>query len=345
MDRVEMRDGDGDDDNEVILEGYASTFDEYDMYGGPVQYGWIERIDPKAFDVTLREKPDLHLLINHAGMPLARTKSGNLDLLADGTGLKVTARLDKRDPEVQSLAVKMERGDMDEMSFAFRVKAQEWRAADGFEEDNQSYRTITEVSLHKGDVSVVNWGANPTTSVGLRSLPEALKVLADADESEFAEIRSDEADLLVRAAEKLSAGLVKGPQINIENMNVRNVTGANEAVDILTLATEEREEETDDEVQAGTADDVTFASQIAEMGAEALMELATEMNKRLAELEALVAGTAESAVEDEERDESETEVEETTEDAPVTSRLEEALAAQGILPEKLSLAAALAFVD
>jgi HK97 family phage prohead protease len=139
------------------------------MYGGPANYGWIERIDPKAFDVTLREKPDLHLLINHAGMPLARTKSGTSTCRADEHGLKVTATLDKRDPEVQSLAVKMERGDMDEMSFAFRVKAQEWRAADGYEEiDDQSYRTITEVSLHKGDVSVVNWGANPTTSVGIR---------------------------------------------------------------------------------------------------------------------------------------------------------------------------------
>lgn len=185
IDNIEMRSA-ADDDNEYILTGYASTFEEYDMYGGPSQYGWIERIDPNAFDKTLREKPDLHLLVNHEGMPLARTKSGTLDLSVDDHGLKVEARLDKRDPEVQSLAVKMERGDMDEMSFAFRVKAQEWRAAPGFEEiDDQSYRTITEVSLHKGDVSVVNWGANPTTSAGIRSAADLLRAFVDTDEAEL----------------------------------------------------------------------------------------------------------------------------------------------------------------
>lgn len=335
LERIELRASE-DDDNEIVLEGYASTFEEYDMYGGPKNYGWTERIDPKAFDVTLREKPDLHLLINHAGMPLARTKSGNLDLKSDKTGLKVVARLDKRDPEVQSLSVKMERGDMDEMSFAFRVKAQEWKAADGFDDDNQSYRTITEVSLHKGDVSVVNWGANPTTSVGLRSLPDALQMLADADESEFAEIRG-EADVvnLKVVQERLTALRGSGPVVTIENINV---------ISDEVEKTEERdeEEETDDEVQAGTADDVTFASQIAEMGAEALVELATEMGKRVAELEALKVGTAESEEEDERSEETD-EVDEVHE----SSRLAEALAEMGELPEEgtFSVAAAEAFVD
>jgi hypothetical protein len=55
---------------------------------------------------------------------------------------------------------------MDEMSFAFRVKAQIWSTATGFN-DPQSHRLITEVSLHKGDVSVVNFGANPTTAAEL----------------------------------------------------------------------------------------------------------------------------------------------------------------------------------
>lgn len=151
-------------DATVVLEGYASTFEPYDMFGGPAGGGWIEQLAPSAFDVTLREKPDLHLLINHEGMPLARTKSGTLDLSVDSHGLRVRATLDRSDPDVQRLEAKMRRGDMDEMSFAFRVNAQTWRAAEGFENDPQSHRLITEVSLHKGDVSVVNFGANPTTS-------------------------------------------------------------------------------------------------------------------------------------------------------------------------------------
>lgn len=216
LDRIEFR-ANEEDDNLFTIEGYASTFQEYEMYGGPANWGWIERIDPSAFDKTLREKPDLHLLINHAGTPLARTKSGTCRLEADDHGLKVIAELDKRDPESMGIFVKMERGDMDEMSFAFRVKAQEWRAADGFEEDNQSYRTITEVSLHKGDVSIVNWGANDTTSVGIRSVEDALRCIAECDEKELVEARSDE-DLVRKAVEKLGPAAQRSI-VNIENFH------------------------------------------------------------------------------------------------------------------------------
>ena len=101
----------------LILTGYASVFNApYEVYGGPPM-GWTETIDRRAFDQTLSEKPDLHLLINHEGMPLARTKSGTLQLSADNHGLKVTAQLDRSDPDVQRIEPKMQRGDMNEMSF------------------------------------------------------------------------------------------------------------------------------------------------------------------------------------------------------------------------------------
>lgn len=74
--------------------------------------------------------------------------------------------MDHSDPDVQALEPKMRRADMTEMSFAFRVNAQRWESAPGFDKPFGP-RTITEVSLHKGDVSVVNFGANPTTSAEL----------------------------------------------------------------------------------------------------------------------------------------------------------------------------------
>ncbi|MFL0288804.1 HK97 family phage prohead protease [Mycobacterium sp. SMC-21] len=166
LDRVELRSDSGD---QLTLTGYASTFQEYEMYGGPAAGGWIEQIAPTAFDKTLKLNPDLMLLINHEGMPLARTKSGTLKLSVDSHGLKVSAKLDRSDPDVQRLESKMRRGDMDEMSFAFRVKAQKWSSTPKFPNDKQALRTITEVSLHKGDVSVVNYGANDTTSVELKA--------------------------------------------------------------------------------------------------------------------------------------------------------------------------------
>jgi len=164
----------------LILTGYASTFEGYEMYGGPANYGWIEQLDRHAFDKTLREKPDVHLLINHEGMPLARTKSGSLELSVDDHGLKVRAMLDRSDPDVQRLEAKMRRGDMDEMSFAFRVKSQSWSAAPG-SDDNQSFRLITEVSLHKGDVSVVNFGANPTTTAEIGKRRRKGKTMSRAE--------------------------------------------------------------------------------------------------------------------------------------------------------------------
>lgn len=178
--------------DKLALTGYASVFGNgYDVLGGP-PYGWTERVDKRAFDATLAAKPDLHLLINHEGMPLARTKSGTLRLSTDSKGLLVEADLDRRDPDVQRLETKMERGDMDEMSFAFRVKADKWS-------DDDTERTLTEVSLHKGDVSVVNFGANPATSAQLNSLSAALDVLADVDpEQARSELRSGGEQFLQR---------------------------------------------------------------------------------------------------------------------------------------------------
>lgn len=161
-------------DATLTLTGYASVFERgYEMYGGPERGGWVEIVDRRAFDETLKRKPDVHLLVNHEGLPLARTKSGTLSLSTDSTGLKVDADLDRSDPDVQRLEVKMGRGDMDEMSFAFRTIRHEWN-------DDESERRLLELNLDKGDVSVVNFGASPHTSAGLRA-HDALSLIATGD--------------------------------------------------------------------------------------------------------------------------------------------------------------------
>ncbi|MFJ6730002.1 HK97 family phage prohead protease [Streptomyces sp. NPDC091281] len=186
---------------QLLLTGYASVFNKpYDVYGGP-PYGWSEEVDPAAFDVTLGARADVHLLINHDGMPLARTKSGTLKLSTDTTGLHVEAGLEPSDPDVQRLMPKMTRRDMDEMSFGFRVKNDEWN-------EDYTQRRLLEVSLHKGDVSVVNFGANPATSVQLNSASDALEMLAALDpEAAMAELRSDGVGLerLTRARDNVLA--------------------------------------------------------------------------------------------------------------------------------------------
>jgi hypothetical protein len=56
----------------------------------------------------------------------------------------------------------MRRGDVDEMSFAFRVTKNSWNS-------DYSERNIEAVNLHRGDVSIVSFGANPATMAMVRS--------------------------------------------------------------------------------------------------------------------------------------------------------------------------------
>lgn len=196
--------------NSLKFTGYASVFDSpYDVYGGPSNgRGWSEIVDQRAFDRTLQGSPDLHLLINHEGLPLARTKSGTLKLSTDERGLYVEADLDRRDPDVQRIEPKMQRGDMDEMSFGFRTIRDDWA-------DNDETRRLTEVSLDHGDVSIVNFGANPATKAEL-NFAQAIDFIARMDEPEFEmEVRSMSRDDLQRVATLLDSGLRvdKGPRV------------------------------------------------------------------------------------------------------------------------------------
>lgn len=157
-----------DDSDGFTLNGYASTFNQaYDM-------GWYqESVDPAAFKRTLGQNPDVRLLINHDGLPLARTTSKTLDLDTDKRGLRVSAHLDPTDPDVASLAPKMRRGDLNQMSFGFRTTEDEWS-------DNMSKRVLRSLDLNNGDVSVVTYPANPNASVGLRAGGTPFEAMASA---------------------------------------------------------------------------------------------------------------------------------------------------------------------
>lgn len=149
------------------FNGYAATFEQpfdmWDMWGDP----YTEVLDPRACARTLANQADVQFLIGHdtAGIPLARTRSGTMTLSADATGLYVDApSLDGRSPQVQSLSSAMERGDMDEMSIGFIALGQQW-SPDYME------RRITEISLHRGDVSIVCWAANPNAAGATLTTP------------------------------------------------------------------------------------------------------------------------------------------------------------------------------
>jgi HK97 family phage prohead protease len=143
------------EDGTMRLRGYAAVFND-----DSVPLPFIERIAPGAFRKTLTETPDVRLLINHEGLPLARTKNGTLTLTEDDRGLYMDATIADTS-EGRDLYTLVERGDVDQMSFAFRVIRQKWN-------EDRSQRTLTEVSLQDGDVSIVTYPAYPTTSVEAR---------------------------------------------------------------------------------------------------------------------------------------------------------------------------------
>jgi HK97 family phage prohead protease len=142
------------------FEGYAATFNDpfemWDMWGEP----YTEEVEPGAFTRTLANNADVAFLIGHydAGILMARTKSGTMQLSQDTRGLAVRVpAMDGSREDVRALASAVDRGDMDEMSCAFVTRQQRW-------DDSFEHRSMLEMDLHRGDVSAVVFGANPATS-------------------------------------------------------------------------------------------------------------------------------------------------------------------------------------
>lgn len=107
---------------------------------------------------------DVPLVLGHDQLRrIARTSNGTLTLEETAAGLIVDAPdLDPEDVDVAYIAPKLSAGLIDEMSFAFRIVRGEWSP------DYSQYR-ISEYDIHRGDVAIVGYGANPATSAGLRA--------------------------------------------------------------------------------------------------------------------------------------------------------------------------------
>lgn len=154
---------DGTGTNRLMFTGYACvTESPYKVTDALGEYQ--ETVSRQAFDKTLADGADVSFLVNHEGVAMARTRSGSLRLASDTRGLHVEARLNPGRPDVQIARAAIDDGELNEMSFAFKALRQKW-------DDDYTDRRLDEVSLHRGDVSIVNFGANPATagSVMLRS--------------------------------------------------------------------------------------------------------------------------------------------------------------------------------
>ena len=186
----------------VELNGYASTFEQpYPMFD--VFWEYSETVRAGAFAKTISDNADVAYLSNHGGLTMARTASGSLTLREDTLGLHTSATVNTARGDVRDLVAAIEDGDVDQMSFGFRVVRQEWSP------DYQE-RAMVELNLNRGDVSAVNFGANPATSIGaqraFRSLNQArLAAIAD-DLAEGRTLDAATAETVSRALAFLATG-------------------------------------------------------------------------------------------------------------------------------------------
>lgn len=170
------------------FSGFASVYNRgyemWDMFGP-----YMEQVNTGAGSESL-SRPDLDvpLVLAHDSLRrIARTTNGSLTLretvVDDTEGLLVDApSLDRDDADVAYIMPKLDAGLVDEMSFRFRITEGSWSP------DWSTY-AIEGYDIHRGDVAIVGYGANPhTQGAGVRSA--ALPSVADLTEPQLRDLEN-----------------------------------------------------------------------------------------------------------------------------------------------------------
>lgn len=155
----------GEGDENMIVEGYATTFNQpYELYSEP-GYRVLEQIAPSAFAEC--DMSDVIMQYDHEGRVFARNKNGTLSLSADAIGLKIVADLGGTDISRQ-LYQEIKGGYTDKMSFGFVVAEDKRECVIDHESGIETItRTITKIKKLY-DVSAVSLPANDMTSISAR---------------------------------------------------------------------------------------------------------------------------------------------------------------------------------
>ena len=167
---MEIRNGEN-DETSMIVEGYATTFNQlYTLYDA-ADYKVIEQIDTHAFDGC--DMSDVIMQYDHEGRVFARNKNGTLTLTVDSIGLKITANLSGTEIGRQ-LYQEIKGGYTDKMSFAFVVAEDKRETLRDHETDKVTVvRTITKIKKLY-DVSAVSIPANGMTSISARRFADGV---------------------------------------------------------------------------------------------------------------------------------------------------------------------------
>ena len=196
----EVRRIENDVDNDMVVRGYASTFNQpYTLYESD-DWRFDEVVDARAFDNT--DMSDVIMQYDHEGRVFARMSNDTLKVTPDERGLLIEADLSGTELGRQ-LYEEIRGGYTNKMSFGFTVDGEEIVDSKAMDGKDLTVRTITSVrKLY--DVSAVSIPANDATSISVRNLTdgEIERIQAERLEAEKLELRRRK--LLAKA--KLNGG-------------------------------------------------------------------------------------------------------------------------------------------
>jgi HK97 family phage prohead protease/HK97 family phage major capsid protein len=250
------------------LEGYAAKFDTVTNIGP-----FREKVDAAAFDAVLDQ--DVRFLINHEGLPLARTKNGTLKMEVRQEGLWMQA--DMVDTQAsRDLYNMVQRGDIDQMSFGFTISPENWR------KDESGVRVISKVNRLL-DVSAVTFAAYPTTTLEARSA-----FSGDPETDALLDIEKDEPEAPQK--EERQAEAIKSAEVNILQPKSESIMNLNE---LKALRAKNYEEHT--AILRSAEENGRELSEAEEQRASYLVEEVARLDKKIkhkGDQEAMVARAA-----------------------------------------------------
>lgn len=156
----------GDGEENYIVEGYFSTYDDpYELYRDG-KYIAMEKVDRNAFNGV--DTSDTVFQIDHEGRVYARTRNGSIELdfnAKEGPSHRTNLGLTSSSRGVYE---DIDAGLYDRMSFAFTVAEDEFTEEERENGDVVVLRTIKKIDKLY-DISAVSFPANPNTSISARS--------------------------------------------------------------------------------------------------------------------------------------------------------------------------------
>jgi len=158
------------EDGAMIVEGYATTYNQPYTLFREKDMIVREQVDPCAFDGT--DMTDVIMQYDHEGRVFARVKNGTLELESDEHGLKIRANLGGTEIGRQ-LFEEIQGGYTNKMSFGFTVADQKRTRSKDAEGNTVVLRTITKIGK-LFDVSAVSLPANDATEISARSIGDGL---------------------------------------------------------------------------------------------------------------------------------------------------------------------------